>query len=331
VVELAARLPLLHAWLQTTPPTHLWHYTSPEGLLGIAKTAQIWGSHAYWLNDAQEQEIARGFARQFLDHAIQTGNYSDSDERHRLDEMRKHGTPPQPNKQAFSVSFSAKADELSQWRAYCPDAAGYAIGFPSVHLRAVGEEQGFYLGPCVYNTDPDAYQIVAEIVSYHRQAWQLARSGSLVQATETATRGLYEDLGRWGPLFKHFSFSDEQEWRLISVVSDQDPRMQHRAGADSVILTSHWISLRHLIPPSGSPVDLRRRRRRSSSDPGGTIRATSRSQNLRSSRTRRRTRFTRCLRNRSSRLARLVAVSLHIEAPKPRSTVCRRESSEAEI
>jgi hypothetical protein len=255
----AKRLPALHTWLQRLPPTHLWHYTSPVGLLGIAKDAQIWASHGYWLNDAQEQEIARGNARAMLDHSIENGDYADDDELHALEEMRKRGIPPQPAKQAFTVSISEEPDQLSQWRAYCPDAAGYGIGFPSAHLRDVGEEQGFYLAPCVYSTDPQAWALVAEIVNYHRHEWRLAvlaDAGSKDSATEAAVKGLYEDLGLFGPLFKHFSFSDEREWRLISVVWMQDPRVKHRVGLESVmpyvpvdLLTPSYPA----IGPAGGP------------------------------------------------------------------------------
>ncbi len=144
------RLPFIDSLLARVPPVHLFHYTSPDGLIGILKSMTLWATHPSFMNDRKEQLHAVEIAQNAL-YNYSKNQYASmySDEEHALFESLSaniHAT----NRQIYTVSLTAQGDLLQQWLAYCPRSGGYALGLPSYHLRVVGEEQGFYLTPCIY-------------------------------------------------------------------------------------------------------------------------------------------------------------------------------------
>jgi hypothetical protein len=47
-----------------SPPSTLYHYTTPAGLLGIVENNKLWATHINYLNDATELGYARDLLRQ---------------------------------------------------------------------------------------------------------------------------------------------------------------------------------------------------------------------------------------------------------------------------
>ena len=137
----------------------------------------------------------------------------------------------------YIFSLSESGDDLSQWRAYCPPLGGYALGFPARHLKAVGEEQGFYLAPCVYD-DARQSQLIDEVITsfvalYHDERTTGHDADAL---REPVARSFGARLRRLAPLLKHASFAGESEWRLVSMPKHpQDERVQFRPGSRNVI------------------------------------------------------------------------------------------------
>src|SRR4051812_23669938 len=126
----------------------LFHYTSPEGLIGIVKERCLWATSAFYLNDSQELlggiEIARKQLESIADES------ASQDQRARINwllhDIRNVGTVQ--SKAAFICSLSSERDLLSQWRAYCR-GGGFSIGFPADQLRDIAAAQQFSLNECI--------------------------------------------------------------------------------------------------------------------------------------------------------------------------------------
>jgi hypothetical protein len=140
-VDLGAKLDSLYLELRKDPaglPQWLFHYTDPQGFVGIAVTHRLWASNADFLNDSSEPEYALDVLRAVFDQ-VSSKIDSGSTVGRALDgfwgwatrEQLDHG----PNLYVFCLS--EVGDLLSQWRAYGGRGAGYAIGFSAP--RSVSE------------------------------------------------------------------------------------------------------------------------------------------------------------------------------------------------
>ncbi len=126
---------------------YLYHYTTAEGLLGIVQTRKIWATSIFYLNDMKEfrdgielskkhvQALHDGMTEAFLRKLLANV----------LERLRACD-----GFHTYVCSFSELADDLSQWRAYCP-AGGFAIGFPKDMLTVAALQQSCYSEPCIYD------------------------------------------------------------------------------------------------------------------------------------------------------------------------------------
>ncbi len=138
-------------------PTDLFHYTTGGGLLGILQSQSLWGTHAAYLNDAQETTYGLDIVLRELDamgSQPKIPKELDQDTlwppavnhpvfrwiatkvmialvrqlaRDRVTFLRQNAGP-------FVTCLSEQGDQLSQWRGYSGEA-GYAIRFDSNALR----------------------------------------------------------------------------------------------------------------------------------------------------------------------------------------------------
>ena len=56
-------------------------------------------------------------------------------------------------KNIYVASFTANPDLLSQWRGYCPNGAGFCLGFSCQNLAGFSAENEFRLAECIYDED----------------------------------------------------------------------------------------------------------------------------------------------------------------------------------
>jgi hypothetical protein len=54
-------------WNPNNPPPELFHYTSPEGFMGIVTTKTLWASDMLSLNDASEIQYPQRMIAEVLD------------------------------------------------------------------------------------------------------------------------------------------------------------------------------------------------------------------------------------------------------------------------
>lgn len=186
------------------PPQLLFHYTTYQGALGILESSSLWASSARHLNDALEYRYAYSLVRDKV--LVMPRGASGSYGRDMLDPFRdalqQDEAPPK-----FVASFSAKGDMLSQWRAYGRGQLGVAIGFNAARLVDQAKSACFELKPCEYNCSRQ----LEILTNLHHEALDRRLVGP---------KFFSEKHKEVAAVFKHPSFEEEQEWRLVGYPTD---------------------------------------------------------------------------------------------------------------
>ena len=224
--------------LDAKTPDILYHYTSQSGLLGIFKEKKIWATNIRYLNDAKEFAYTTDLALDVL--RKKKGNIERD-----LSKMIRSLVKSPEITPVFVVSFSSQKDQLSQWRGYCPETGGFNIGFDSQKLKDLAQEQGFLLSRCIYDSK-EQNKIIEKAIDLtcrsmnESDSSQNTASGSdldsyLKRVSETRLTFALEIL-LLGPIFKHSSFSQEEEWRLISTpAAIKEMQIKFREGRSMIV------------------------------------------------------------------------------------------------
>jgi hypothetical protein len=174
------------------------------------------------LNDQKEFRWAIDLARQHLNKYINMPSQYDS-----MARALPNVGPLQPSS-VYVCSFSEEEDDLSQWRAYCPQG-GFAIGFLKSKLERVAKHQGFDLDRCVYETKEQDSMINDAIHSVISEGDRMRASLSPISeqffdCNEWEGRWLKQVITKVAPLVKHKTFVAEKEWRLVTIKKDSENR-----------------------------------------------------------------------------------------------------------
>ena len=217
------------------PERVVYHYTSPEGLLGMVTNRNIWSTDVRYLSDASEFKYTLTLAEHELDEFRATCTDAHS-EALLINELLLSLTRA-PRSRLYVASFSSEKNRLSQWRAYCPATGGFSAGIKSGALGAASRNR---LLPCIYD----------EAEQHRLFAWVLSQILDRYRAGKPALRfapehpdpfaGYTEDfLG--GVLllaasFKHPSFREESEWRLVTQrAPNGEPLPLYRTGRSGIV------------------------------------------------------------------------------------------------
>jgi hypothetical protein len=107
-------------------PEAVYHYTSIEAMMKIARAASIWATSISYLNDTSEGDHYLDLIRKRIPAYVSAHpTINPSIFARFLDDPRSDFLLSRP----FVASFSALGDSLPQWRSYCPQGNGVAIGF----------------------------------------------------------------------------------------------------------------------------------------------------------------------------------------------------------
>jgi hypothetical protein len=211
---------ILNKVFEQTPSVPLYHYTTQTGLLGILKDKEIWATHTQYLNDTREGTHALEMVRAEIQSLLR--RRKDVTSRAVLKEMELdvRGTGQRGVREMDGnvcvCSFSEDSDSLSQWRAYAPASAGFAIGVSGEQLRALVAKEKFYLARCIYERwEQEALvrALVAEVFDENIKR----RTENVGDDTCLPVGGnLHAYLHRYAPILKDPAFAGEREWRVIS-------------------------------------------------------------------------------------------------------------------
>jgi hypothetical protein len=202
-------------------PEVVYHYTTVETMMKIVSTRKIWATNISYLNDSSEGEHYLRMVRNCLpdllaQYKLEKTVFSKLDPTVKLIEDRP-----------FIASFSTEGDSLPQWRSYCPQGNGVAIGFrvscltrAKLALDTDTTSSGVQFKSVEYMAD-DSPQLFL-----HESIASLIRETDDMFAIAQATWGADNKITR-EDLFamfaeseacrrKHESFSAENEYRLMA-------------------------------------------------------------------------------------------------------------------
>jgi hypothetical protein len=189
-------------------PSVLYHYTDANGLLGILQSRKLWASDVMYLNDSKEIHYGHGLGLAFIQQFREDSMVYRSLRRGLgyLSSMINEA-----NVNDYIVSFCAKPDLLSQWRAYGRNGTGFAIGFDRSVLDSV-------IAPMDYhNMIASLFPIVYGEALQQKLFTEFATAARSYCGEPTVGVLEWEDLRPWINLVlkcKHPLFREEQEWRL---------------------------------------------------------------------------------------------------------------------
>lgn len=231
--EISGKLDALYLELRQSPPgipDRLFHYTNPQGFVGIVTSQRLWASNGDFLNDSSEPGYALDVLEESFNQA-ESGLRPNSAVRRALDGFwdwamqERLGQGPH----LYVFCLSEVSDLLSQWRAYGGHGAGYAVGFSSSGLHSViRPSEGQYLVKVVYDRNQQESeatgvfkQVAAVIEAYEATHGMIdaATCGAEAESVERTVRTHFlSEIIRLCAKFKISAFREEEEWRILQFV-----------------------------------------------------------------------------------------------------------------
>ncbi|WP_456424497.1 DUF2971 domain-containing protein [Rhodocaloribacter sp.] len=240
--------------LSRKPPGLLYHYTSQRGLLGILKNNEIWATKIQYLSDGSEfvyfvdclkerigfdKDQCKKLRSLNNEVAKRGGRVLSDEELNKLAEGIISPLESVKNRVVFVCSFSEEANLLSQWRAYCPPDGGFSIGFDSGILKEICNKgkSRFSLNPCIYEREKQNKIIDELIIEVIRK---VGIHGAVLFEKYDDNMIYMHKFMEIASIFKHPSFCEEREWRLVSRVNfDQvtfnDDQVDFREGKSMIV------------------------------------------------------------------------------------------------
>ncbi|MDO9470373.1 MAG: DUF2971 domain-containing protein [Nitrosomonas sp.] len=220
-------------------PEKLFHYTDARGILGILGSQKLWATHVHYLNDTAEIRHTQELIEESYFSLIEQAR---PDEKAKLDSnnplwiyrdflhyIRYRTARVRMDSDFFVTCFCTKDDLLSQWRGYGNGGFGYAVGFDTGRLKYPCN--GFELCKVIYSKEKQK-QIIDEIletvtISLKKmtKTMNVDRAESII---ETHAHIFEEEVAKYSVFFKHSSFSEEDEWRLVYL--PVEGTIKYRAG-----------------------------------------------------------------------------------------------------
>jgi hypothetical protein len=184
----------------------IYHYTSPEGLLGIIEKNEFWMSDYSFLNDAEELTYGLALAKRRFDEVADALPGAS-------DLLRKWGNPSDLSDLRVCVgSFSLRRDSLSQWRAYGSIAIGFEVG-----TLMFGYNNSVRMDRVVY--EPEKQERFIDLMAYlSASAYEEDKKNNSTRDVQRIYgRGEGEQLLEITAFFKHPTFADEHEVRIVHI------------------------------------------------------------------------------------------------------------------
>lgn len=224
------------AKLQKAVPRALYHYTNPEGVLGILRTNKFWATDIRFMNDATELSYSIGLLQELVEEKTR------KKDKHFIFFGRIMADVIETLLSAFriyAISFSESPDDLIQWKSYGGGMGGYSIGFDfkdmNFHRTISGAsvDDDMLLVKAIYNRDLQIklFKVIIErVCDGAARLYQELENGVFGAQSEFLEYSLVTDFSTnivvpivdWLLRFKHPKFAAEREWRLIRYIIGPD-------------------------------------------------------------------------------------------------------------
>ena len=195
----------------------LFHYTDAGGLLGMAQHQKLWMTNLHYQNDSQEYYYAFNLLKKIIRDEY-PGLLTEA-------QLEGFGTNMS---MVFTFSLSEERDSLSQWRGYCPKG-GYALSFDREQLNKIIGRDYLRIARCRYNEDEQRDFLIKNVIEITPEEYKKANGGASLAggprpdfssiANYLISYDFFEYMRSLAPIFKHPSFYNEKEWRLIKIIS----------------------------------------------------------------------------------------------------------------
>lgn len=206
---------------------YLFHYTNAEGLYGILNSGKMWATNTRYLNDPQELKYARDMVRKVLEDKEKLVTDMDTYDNFWIDILKKF---EQLYKETdiYITCFCENGDLLSQWRGYGSQGGGYSIELKRETIQNNGRdiEENKYVFMKVAYTPKTQLQIINEICETSankiRKIEETVEKEKLKAVIDKVIAVVAKVLLYQIARFKHEAFKEENEWRIIYLVDNQD-------------------------------------------------------------------------------------------------------------
>lgn len=213
--------------------TSVFHYTSPEGLMGILGNREIFFTDAQYLNDYRERLSINDDLKQFWEsryreydkefYSLFKEIYVDSYEDKEFSYM--DGAATEEPFRYFILSASMNKDSLSMWKYYAKDGGynGYNIDLfiPALVDEWIDRETGVAveMGLVVYDSGKKQEKICSFVEKLY-ELWSKYKVSNLLN------QKLVKEYKAWiayaSLFFKKSCFSTEEEMRFVAAVQKKE-------------------------------------------------------------------------------------------------------------
>lgn len=218
-------------------PTELFHYTKERVLQSVLQRGLVWAGNVRTMNDFREIEHAADIMRPIVEAASAAHSGSQL-----VDDLREVGLrvlrPAEMNSEVFAFCLSEAHDLLSQWRAYTGDGEGYELAFDTAGLTAALLRS--FPSYAALRVEYDEAEQVARVEPIIEEVFRLAAKwgpqldpGDRDEAKARFAAFLASQLAASIVSFKHPGFHEEREWRIVSMVRNNDSAIRRRADGRS--------------------------------------------------------------------------------------------------
>lgn len=200
---------LASSW--SKPPRSLAHYTSLQNAIRIVNSGEIWLFNAYTMND----ELEVDHALDLISDQIKVGEFKSL-----WDNLHGHFKSRRQAQRVYVFCLSSEEshglDRLSMWRAYGDDGNGVALKFWTGALLSGDNPNlgaSLSLARVVYKNDKKVERVSTLVRKFRELCTKEPEfeEGQLVDALATS-------LWKLAPTFKHETFGEEGEWRIVAEV-----------------------------------------------------------------------------------------------------------------
>ena len=206
----------------------VFHFTSLSGLIKIIETKKLWATDLRYLNDAQEMDYGTSLIREELSAFKSRGMVSVT-ARNLIDEILT--TMDSFRFSAAAACFCKDGDHLGQWRGYADRGVGCSIGFKIGELAGIPK---FSIHKVIYNINEQKDAIHKFIEEYVNSYCDIYGNKKDQESVDATYRCIFA-LEYMCATFKHPSFFEENEYRLINSTTDLLDDMKFRAGKNYIV------------------------------------------------------------------------------------------------
>lgn len=197
---------------------NLYHYTTPQGLVGILENQKLWATEYSFLNDVSELNYGMKLSIDLLEKEIQKNSNITLDKYLML--VKKAMENKQEINDFYITSFSEHKDLLSQWKGYGQNGQGFSLGFDFKEFTRWKREDFLdifiYIQPVIYNAEEQKNVLTKIYKNLINNILTLENNKLLKDKKINSIASCTVNFMKLKSIFfKSDSFQEENEWRIV--------------------------------------------------------------------------------------------------------------------